>query len=90
LRTYLETNTAPHPGAEKQLIHTDAGSLKGRQFTYSALDLILQEVARTWKVEAMPTFILVKDGEEVSRVIGAKKDELERKIQMFITRSSSS
>jgi thioredoxin 1 len=50
----------------------------------------LQEVARTWKVEAMPTFVLVKDGKEVSRVIGAKKDELERKIQMFITSSSSS
>ncbi|EER90722.1 thioredoxin H2-2 [Sorghum bicolor] len=50
----------------------------------------LAEVARTWKVEAMPTFVLVKDGKEVSRVIGAKKDELERKIQMFIMSSSSS
>jgi len=28
LRTYLETHSAPHPGAEKQLIHTDADSLK--------------------------------------------------------------
>ena len=28
LRTYLETHSAPHPGAEKQLIHTGAGSLK--------------------------------------------------------------
>ncbi|KAL5663001.1 hypothetical protein ACJX0J_023109, partial [Zea mays] len=24
----------------------------------------LAEVARTWKVEAMPTFVLVKDGKE--------------------------
>ncbi|KAJ3705535.1 hypothetical protein LUZ61_009240 [Rhynchospora tenuis] len=43
----------------------------------------LPEVSRQWKVEAMPTFVIVKDGNEVSRVIGAKKDELERKIQMF-------
>ncbi|PWZ57136.1 Thioredoxin H2-2 [Zea mays] len=50
----------------------------------------LAEVARTWKVEAMPTFVLVKDGKEVGRVIGAKKDELERKIRMFVTSSSSS
>ncbi|KAF8659427.1 hypothetical protein HU200_058454 [Digitaria exilis] len=41
------------------------------------------DVARTWKVEAMPTFVLAKGGKEVSRVVGAKKDELERKIGMF-------
>ncbi|KAF8772374.1 hypothetical protein HU200_005846 [Digitaria exilis] len=43
----------------------------------------LADVARTWKVEAMPTFVLAKGGKEVSRVVGAKKDELERKIGMF-------
>ncbi|XP_006650741.1 thioredoxin H2-2 [Oryza brachyantha] len=48
----------------------------------------LQEVARQWKVEAMPTFVLIKGGKEVSRVVGAKKDELERKINMFISSSS--
>jgi hypothetical protein len=58
--------------------------LTGQTFEFS------QEVARTWKVEAMPTFVLVKDGKEVGRVIGAKKDELERKIRMFVTSSSSS
>ncbi|KAL5210909.1 hypothetical protein ABZP36_006532 [Zizania latifolia] len=49
----------------------------------------LSEVARQWKVEAMPTFVLIKGGREVSRVVGAKKDELERKINMFISSSSS-
>ncbi|KAG8098589.1 hypothetical protein GUJ93_ZPchr0013g37680 [Zizania palustris] len=49
----------------------------------------LSEVARQWKVEAMPTFVLIKSGREVSRVVGAKKDELERKINMFISSSSS-
>ncbi|CAN6297422.1 unnamed protein product, partial [Urochloa humidicola] len=43
----------------------------------------LSDVARTWKVEAMPTFVLARGGKEVSRVVGAKKDELERKIGMF-------
>ncbi|XP_047088882.1 thioredoxin H2-2-like [Lolium rigidum] len=44
----------------------------------------LGEVAKTFRVEAMPTFVLVKGGQEVSRVVGAKKDELDRKIKTFI------
>ncbi|KAK9698396.1 hypothetical protein RND81_08G101400 [Saponaria officinalis] len=40
----------------------------------------LQEVSREFAVQAMPTFVLVKQGKEVDRVVGAKKDELERKI----------
>ena len=32
-------------------------------------------------MQAMPTFVLVKDGKEVDRVVGAKKDELEKKIE---------
>lgn len=31
-------------------------------------------------MQAMPTFVLVKGGKEVDRVIGAKKEELEKKI----------
>ncbi|VAI38278.1 unnamed protein product [Triticum turgidum subsp. durum] len=45
----------------------------------------LAEVAKTFRVEAMPTFVLVKGGQEVSRVVGAKKDELDRKIKTFIS-----
>ncbi|KAL5742264.1 hypothetical protein ACOSP7_028996 [Xanthoceras sorbifolium] len=32
-------------------------------------------------MQAMPTFVLVKRGKEMDRVVGAKKDELEKKIQ---------
>lgn len=32
-------------------------------------------------MQAMPTFVLVKSGKEVDRVVGAKKDELEKKIE---------
>ncbi|PQQ06743.1 thioredoxin H2 [Prunus yedoensis var. nudiflora] len=41
----------------------------------------LSEVAQEFAVQAMPTFVLLKKGKEVDRVIGAKKDELEKKIQ---------
>ncbi|XP_010272215.1 PREDICTED: thioredoxin H2 [Nelumbo nucifera] len=40
----------------------------------------LVEVAQEFKVEAMPTFVLIKQGKEVDKVVGAKKDELEKKI----------
>ena len=39
------------------------------------------EVAAEFGVEAMPTFILVKRGKEVDRLVGAKKDDLQSKIE---------
>lgn len=44
----------------------------------------LSEVAQQWKVQAMPTFVLVKGGKEVSRVVGARKDELEGKVAQLV------
>ncbi|CDP02192.1 unnamed protein product [Coffea canephora] len=40
----------------------------------------LPDVAQEHKVQAMPTFLLLKQGKEVDRIVGAKKDELEKKI----------
>ncbi|XP_042482455.1 thioredoxin H2-like [Macadamia integrifolia] len=40
----------------------------------------LVDVAQEFAVQAMPTFILIKEGKEVDKVVGAKKDELEKKI----------
>ncbi|KAG7548589.1 Thioredoxin-like superfamily [Arabidopsis suecica] len=40
----------------------------------------LPDVAKEFNVTAMPTFVLVKRGKEIERIIGAKKDELERKV----------
>ncbi|KAH6801759.1 thioredoxin 2 [Perilla frutescens var. frutescens] len=40
----------------------------------------LSDVSREFGVQAMPTFLLLKQGKEVDRVVGAKKDELEKKI----------
>lgn len=40
-----------------------------------------QEIAKQFGIEAMPTFILVKKGKEVDRLVGAKKDDLQKKIE---------
>ena len=37
-------------------------------------------MAQEFGVQAMPTFLFLKQGMEVERVVGAKKDELEKKI----------
>nr|ACZ37068.1 thioredoxin h4 [Medicago truncatula] len=41
----------------------------------------LSDVAQEFKVQAMPTFLLLKNGKEVDKVVGAKKDELKNKVQ---------
>ncbi|KAL0395660.1 UNVERIFIED_CONTAM: Thioredoxin H2 [Sesamum calycinum] len=41
----------------------------------------LSDISREFGVQAMPTFLMLKQGKEVERVIGAKKDELEQKIR---------
>ncbi|XP_031487346.1 thioredoxin H2-like [Nymphaea colorata] len=40
----------------------------------------LQSVASELGIQAMPTFLLFKGGNQVDKVVGAKKDELEKKI----------
>ncbi|CAL9773383.1 unnamed protein product [Musa acuminata subsp. burmannicoides] len=44
----------------------------------------LPEVSKQWKVQAMPEFVLVKRGQEVGRIVGAKKDELQRTIKLHL------
>lgn len=36
-----------------------------------------QAVSKEYEVEAMPTFVLIKEGQILDRVDGAKKDELQ-------------
>lgn len=47
-------------------------------------------MAREFGVSAMPTFILLKKGKEIERIVGAKKDELERKVQKHRALQASS
>lgn len=41
----------------------------------------LEAVAKEFQVEAMPTFLFFKEGKEVDRLVGAKKEELQAKIK---------
>lgn len=41
---------------------------------------MLQTVAKEWSVEAMPTFIFLKEGKLVDTVVGAKKEDIHQTI----------
>lgn len=62
-------------------------AVKSMASKYTDVDFVkidvdeLPDVAQEFTVQAMPTFVLLKKGKELERVIGAKKDELEKKIQ---------
>ncbi|GMY26092.1 thioredoxin H5-like [Fagus crenata] len=45
----------------------------------------LSSVAQEFAVEAMPTFLFVKKGKVVDKVVGARKDELQKKIEKHRT-----
>ncbi|KMZ59967.1 Thioredoxin H5 [Zostera marina] len=47
----------------------------------------LKTVAQDYAVEAMPTFIFMREGTIVDRVVGARKDELVSKITHHATSS---
>ncbi|KAL4584257.1 hypothetical protein LXL04_008853 [Taraxacum kok-saghyz] len=43
----------------------------------------LESVAQEYSVEAMPTFLFLKDGEIVHKVVGAKKDEIVSSVEKY-------
>ncbi|KAF8410536.1 hypothetical protein HHK36_003067 [Tetracentron sinense] len=45
----------------------------------------LKSVAADWAVEAMPTFMFLKEGKIMDKVVGAKKDELQQAIAKHMT-----
>ncbi|XP_030527028.1 thioredoxin H-type 2-like [Rhodamnia argentea] len=45
----------------------------------------LQSVSVEWEVEAMPTFLLLKEGQVVDKVVGAHKEKLEPLIAKHAT-----
>ncbi|CAI9110861.1 OLC1v1010951C1 [Oldenlandia corymbosa var. corymbosa] len=50
----------------------------------------LKTVAQDWAVEAMPTFMFLKEGKIVDKVIGAKKEELQQTIAKHISAATAS
>ncbi|XP_011003195.1 PREDICTED: thioredoxin H2-like [Populus euphratica] len=61
-------------------VHAMAAKFTDVQFAKIDVDE-LPDVAQEFGVQAMPTFVLVKKGNEVDRVVGAQKEELQRKIE---------
>ncbi|KAG8377850.1 hypothetical protein BUALT_Bualt08G0076400 [Buddleja alternifolia] len=45
----------------------------------------VKEVAEEYKVEAMPTFVFLKEGKVVEKLVGAKKEELQALITKHAT-----
>lgn len=45
------------------------------------VDRCLQDVAMEFGVQAMPSFVFVRKGEVIDRVVGARKEELQKKIE---------
>ena len=43
-----------------------------------------QGVSQEFQVHAMPTFILIKKGKVVDKVVGAKKEELQKLIEKHL------
>ncbi|KAJ0982378.1 hypothetical protein J5N97_010633 [Dioscorea zingiberensis] len=46
----------------------------------------LKAVAQEWAIEAMPTFIFLKEGTIVEKIVGARKEELQNKIQQHLAK----
>ncbi|ONI32552.1 hypothetical protein PRUPE_1G372700 [Prunus persica] len=49
----------------------------------------LRTVSEEWGVEAMPTFLFLKEGKIVDKVVGAKKDELQIKVAKHVAAAAA-
>ncbi|KAG0466205.1 hypothetical protein HPP92_017207 [Vanilla planifolia] len=70
-------------GAGASFVKIDVDELSGSGSLGCMVDYLIgnrevdQDIAKEWRIEAMPTFVFVKGGKEVARVLGANKEELE-------------
>ena len=49
----------------------------------------MHNVTQDWDVDAMPTFVFLKDGTIVDKVVGTKKKELHQKKEKHICTDSA-
>ncbi|XP_057766174.1 thioredoxin H1 [Salvia miltiorrhiza] len=49
----------------------------------------LKSVASDWAVEAMPTFIFLKEGKILDTIVGAKKEELQQTIAKHLNTATT-
>ncbi|GLJ36853.1 hypothetical protein SUGI_0744200 [Cryptomeria japonica] len=45
----------------------------------------MADLTATWEVRAMPTFIFIKDGKQIDKLVGANRPELEKKVINYAT-----
>jgi len=45
----------------------------------------MPELAATWDVQAMPTFLFIKNGKQIDKLVGADKPGLEKKVISYAT-----
>jgi len=50
---------------------------------------VFQTVAEKWSIEAMPTFLFLKEGKLVDRIMGAKKEELQGTIDKHLSHTAA-
>ncbi|XP_008810849.1 thioredoxin H4-1-like [Phoenix dactylifera] len=48
----------------------------------------LMDFSSSWDIHATPTFFFLKDGQQLDKLVGANKPELENKLNMLIESSS--
>ena len=46
----------------------------------SFLSFVSQEFSSSWDIQATPTFFFLKNGQQVDKLVGANKPELEKKV----------
>ncbi|GJN10056.1 hypothetical protein PR202_ga28115 [Eleusine coracana subsp. coracana] len=49
----------------------------------------LKEVAAEYKIEAMPSFIFIKNGNKVDTIVGARKEEILAKVEQHAATASA-
>jgi thioredoxin 1 len=45
---------------------------------------VLQEFSASWDIKATPTFFFLKDGQQVDKLVGANKPELQKKVTAIV------
>ena len=50
---------------------------------------LYQEVASKMEIKAMPTFLLMREGAQVDKLVGANPDEIRKRTEAFIRSSRS-
>lgn len=50
----------------------------------------LKKIASDWDVQAMPTFMFLKGGKILDKVVGAKKEELQQTIAKHLAPTTAS